>query len=152
MKKSILFLLTLCLGMPVCAQHMDFNGVELCGHVRDFTKKLEQDGFKLKEKRLDDGFYIFQGKFCGQTTYVNIHFTPKSKTVYQARVTPRSIDEVAFMDSVIATYGKEYEPTGEGARWIKENGGVFYIKKDSYDPFVIIMDAEGLQTLKKEAK
>ena len=148
----MLYLSVLLFCPAVWAQHIDFCGVELTGPVRNITEKMRKAGFKLKEKRTDDYFYIFEGKYCGQNTYLNVNYTPKSKTVYQVRVTPRHINEEAFVDSLIAKYGSEYESTGEGYCWSNEQGGIFYIKKNNYDPFVVIIDAEGMELRKKEGK
>lgn len=152
MKRIVLYLIVLLCCPHVWAQHMDFCGVELTGTIRNVSDKMRKAGFKLKEKRTDDCFYIFEGKYCGQTTFFNVNYTPKTNTVYQVRVTPRHINEEAFLDSLIAKYGSEYESTGEGYCWSKENGGIFYIKKDHYDPFVVIIDAEGMELRKKEGR
>lgn len=148
----LLYLVVLLACPSVRAQHMDFCGVELTGSIRDVSDKLRKSGFKLKQKRPDDCFYIFEGKYCGQTTYFNVNYTPKTKTVYQVRVTPRNINEEALVDSLLAKYGSECESTGEGYCWTTEAGGIFYIKKEHYDPFVVIIDGEGMTLKKQEEK
>ncbi len=148
----LLYLLVLLACPTIRAQHMDFCGVELTGSIRDVSNQMRKAGFKLKEKRPDDNFYIFEGKYCGQQTFLNVNYTPKTKTVYQVRVTPRHINEEALVDSLIAKYGAEYESTGEGYCWTNESGGIFYIKKEHYDPFVVIIDAEGMALRKQEEK
>ena len=150
MKRLFTYLIALMCTTAVWAQHLDFCGVELAGPVRNITEKMRKAGFKLREKRIDQYFYIFQGPFCGQTTYINVHFTPKTKTVYQVRVTPRAINEVVLTDSLKARYGDEFEDTGEGMAWTKPNGAIFYIKKDNYDPFVVFIDGEGMEKMKEE--
>lgn len=152
MKRTIIYLIVLMAATSVWAQHMDFCGVELSGHVRDITEKMRKAGFKLKEKRTDQNFYIFEGMFCGHTTFLNVNFTPKTKTVYQVRVTPRAVNEVVLVDSLVARYGSEFAETEEGLSWATEQGGIFYIKRDNYDPFIIIMDAAGVEQLKEEKK
>ncbi len=150
MKRIFAYMMCLVLSTSVWAQHMDFCGIELTGPVRNITEKMRKAGFKLKEKRTDQNFYIFEGKYLGQMTYLNVLYTPKTKTVYQVRVTPRAVNEVALVDSLVATFGTEYEETHDGMSWASENGGVFYIKKDNYDPFIIVIDAQGMALMKEE--
>ncbi|MBQ2459095.1 MAG: hypothetical protein II645_07980 [Bacteroidaceae bacterium] len=150
MRRMIIALLVACCCIPAGAQHLDFCGVELTGNIREFPKKMEEKGFKLKQKRSDDDFYIFEGRFCGQKMFVNIHYTPKSHTVYQARVTPRNVNEEQLLDSMLTTYGSDFESKGESYQWVRENGGIFYIQKNGFDPYIIFMDAEGMALMKKE--
>ena len=60
MKRIVLYLIVLLCCPHVWAQHMDFCGVELTGTIRNVSDKMRKAGFKLKEKRTDDCFYIFE--------------------------------------------------------------------------------------------
>ncbi len=152
MRRIFTYLIALMATTAVWAQHLDFCGVEIAGPVRNITEPMRKAGFKLQEKRTDQYFYIFEGKYCGQMTYLNVNYTPKSKTVYQVRVTPRAVNETALRDSLIAKYGDEYEETADGMTWANEKGGIFYIKKEGYDPYIILLDTEGATKMMSEKK
>lgn len=149
MKRVLTILSLLACVFTASAQHMEFCGVSMEGKIADFAKALREKNFKLKEKRVDNGFYVMEGTYCAVSSTFTVSYTPRTKTVYQIRVMPRHIDEMAYVEKLTSLYGEAQE-TENGLRWEMENGGVFYVKPEGMDPYVIIVDAAGFALYKEE--
>ncbi len=154
MKRIIQTIFLLCMALAVHAQqdstaaHLKFMGMPIEGNITDFTQAVRQK-YKLKKKVGDENYYIYTGPFMGHEVYLKVEYTRKSRTAYRVTVTPKNIDQTALADSMVANYGQPYEIQG-GYRWNSTEGDILLLLPQGYDPIVMYIDAQGLETLKKE--
>lgn len=60
-------------------------GIPINGDIYSFSKKLEQKGFLKGEDEMNGGS-SFDGRFFGEEAYVDVHFDPETKIVYEVSV------------------------------------------------------------------
>ena len=146
--KKLLLLSMLMLTTAAWAQHLDFMGYPIEGNITDFTAQVRQR-FPVQKRVGGDRYYIYQGTVFGHNTYLKAEYSRKSRTVYKITVTPKQIDENAFLDSHFAHYGEALEVQG-GYRWNRPGGTVFLYTPEGYDPVLMYFDEQGVATFRKE--
>lgn len=131
MKRKLLSLIVvLFCFMAVSAQtHLKFMGIPINGHINTFSQKLIAKGFKQlpANQQLPDS-RLFQGTFSGESAYLLVGYSPKTKTVYYVGVfikdLSKSIAE-AKIRNFEAKFDQKYltvdaSAEGEGVdRWIE---------------------------------
>ncbi len=150
MKRFVILSLTLMMSVASWAQHLDFMGFPIEGTIEDFTERIRQR-YPLKRKMGGDQYYIYQGTVCGHISYLKAEYSRKTKTVYKITVQPQHIDENAYVDSLVARYGRAEEIQG-GYRWIKPGGEIFLYLPQGYDPVLMYFDVKGFEKYKAEKK
>lgn len=152
MKKfALLFVLssfTLLTCQSLRAQSLDFMGYPMGGNIADFTAQVRQR-YPLQKKVGGDQYYIFKGSIYGHDTYFKAEYSRKSKTVYKITVTPKSVDQNALADSLIAHFGDPLE-VKNGYRWNQQGGTVFLYLPEGYDPVLIYIDEAGVAKFREE--
>ncbi len=124
--------------------HLDFMGTPIEGSISDWSKSVQQR-YKVQKKMNPDNYFILRGPVYGHEMYVKAECTKKSRTVFRLTVTPQFIDQTAFLDSLCAHHG-EPERTEQGYAWKKPEGMVFMYQRQGYDPVLIYLDNQGIES------
>lgn len=150
MKHLFLAVFILCLyALPSHSQqHLDFMGVPMGGTIADFTEQVRQR-YPLQRKVGGERYYIYMGPVFGHNTYLKAEYSRKTKTVYKITVTPKSIDQTAYVDSLMAHYGEPIE-VSNGYRWNQPGGTILLYTPQGYDPVLFYIDEEGVAKFKEE--
>lgn len=125
-----------------------FQGVPMEGTIDQFTERLKPR-YQLKRKMGGDHNFIFHGPVFGHDTYFQASYTRKSRTIYKVLVTPKNINEVAWLDSLVAHYGAP-EDTPKGWLWQRPEGMILFYTPEGYDCALIYLDAKGNALFKEE--
>lgn len=123
-------------------------GVPIEGNITQFTKQM-QPRYKLQKRVGGENYYIYKGPVCGHEMYLKADYSRKTRTVYKVTVTPKFIDQNAFLDSLTVRYG-ESERTEKGYRWAFEPGEIFLYTPEGYDPVLIYIDRQGTMVMREE--
>lgn len=148
MKRLLSLALFISMSVTSWAQHLDFLGTPIEGNITDFTAKM-RPRFPLQKRVGDERYYIYHGPVFGHNCYLKAEYSRKSRTVYKVTVTPKNIDQNALVDSLQLHYGQPEEMQG-GYRWNREGGVVFLYMPQGYDPFLIYLDAQGVERFREE--
>lgn len=88
MKRILLFILIAIFTIPSMAysqdEHMEFKNVPVTGHLNDFVKKLEEQGFSVQSRKGD--IVIMKGNFISKECEIFVLSTPVSNTVWKVAV------------------------------------------------------------------
>ena len=130
-------------------QHLSFQGVSIEGDITDFTSRM-QPRYRMK-KRVSGEYCIFEGPVFGYTTYLQASYSRKSHTVYKVMVTPKAINQEAWLDSLQTHYGEPVE-TDKGLLWTRPEGKILFYMPQGYDPVLIYLDEIGVNAFVEEKK
>ena len=154
--KHLLSLLVLCMAsLGVAAQetapeHVLFEGIELKGDIFDYSKTMQQHGYKLERRDNNQRNYVFRGNVCGVSTQFQVSFTRHSKTVYRVMAQLKNIPLDVVLDSLNTRYGEPYDVTDQRYMWQLTAGAVMLSTPEGYDPTLVVMDGIGVMTFKDE--
>ena len=129
-------------------EHLKFQGVPIEGNINQFTDNM-QPRYKLKKKQGGEQRYIYEGPVYGYNCYLEASYSRKSRTVYKVMVTPKSINQSAWLDSLSTHYGEPIE-TDRGLLWAPDGGKILFYTPEGYDPVLIYLDSQGLQRFSEE--
>ena len=156
MKKFFLTLLFAIVAQFVPAQaqepvsHLLFEGVEMKGDIYEFSKVLQKQGFKQKQRDLNQLFFVFKGDLLGHPELIKVNFSKKTKTIWRIMAQPHNVPLDELVDSLTARYGEPYEAVGTSYKWQLPVGFILMEAREGYDPNIIFMDAAGVAAFKDE--
>ena len=76
MKRAFLFFTCLFCSLALFAQeHLTFKGIPIDGNIRDFSQKLEDNGYSPNYGNSSDAFRWFDGDFMGKQSVILVPFT-----------------------------------------------------------------------------
>lgn len=123
-------------------------GIPMEGNINDFTDRMRQR-YPLQKKVGGERYYIYKGTVCGHDSYLKAEYSRKSRTVYKITVTPKNIDQNAYVDSLNARYGEGVR-IEKGYRWNAPGGTVLLYMLEGYDPVLMLFDEQGVAAFRKE--
>lgn len=156
MKKTICAILYAMLPVAIQAQtdndsitqHLDFMGVSMEGNIDDFTQRM-QPRFRFKKRVRGENQVIFEGSMFGYNVFARASYTRKTRTVYRMLITPKNINQIAWVDSLTARYGMPVE-TRQGLLFQRPGGMILYYTPEGYDTALIYLDAKGNEAFTEE--
>lgn len=155
MKKLLLVIMLALTTQVVTAQvasgqHLLFEGVEMKGDIYEFSKVLQRQGFKQRQRDLNQLFFIFKGNLLGHSEQIKVNFSKKTKTVWRIMAQPHNVPLDEIVDSLTARYGEPYEAISTSYKWQLPVGFILLEAHDGYDPNLVFMDAAGVAAFKDE--
>lgn len=135
-------------GGNATPQHLLFQGIPIGGNIDTFTENLKPR-YKLKKKVGGDHYFIYEGPVFGCNTYLQASFSRKSRTVYKVVITPKNINQMAWVDSLSVHYGEPVD-TDRGLLWQRPEGMVLFYAPEGYDCALFFLDQEGNDVFVKE--
>ena len=154
--KKLLLLLMLVLGSQAVnaqdesAKHLLFEGVEMKGDIYDFSKVLQKQGYKQRQRDLNQLFFVFKGNLLGHPEQFRVNFSKKTKTVWRIMAQPHNVPLDELVDSLTARYGEPYEAISTSFKWQLPVGFILLEAHEGYDPNLVFMDAAGVAAFKEE--
>ncbi|MBR1755828.1 MAG: hypothetical protein IJ754_03910 [Bacteroidaceae bacterium] len=154
--KKLLLVLTLVLACQAVkaqdapAQHLLFEGVEMKGDIYDFSKVLQKQGYKQRQRDLNQLFFVFKGNLLGHPEQFRVNFSKKTKTVWRIMAQPHNVPLDELVDSLTARYGEPYEAISTSFKWQLPVGFILLEAHEGYDPNLVFMDAAGVAAFKDE--
>ena len=130
--------------------HVLFEGIEVKGDIYEFSNVLQKHGFKLEKRLGNDLSYIFKGTVCGHSSYVQVSYTKRTRTVWRVIVEPKHVSLNDYVDSLQVRYGEATDETERGYQWMLPTGAVMLFTPSGYDPKLVIMDGIGAEAYKDE--
>lgn len=130
--------------------HVLFEGVEVKGDIYDFAAVLQKHGFSLEKRLGNELSYIFKGTVCGHSSYIQVSYTKRTRTVYRIIVEPKHVALNDYIDSLQVRYGEITDETERGYQWMLPTGAVMLFTPAGYDPKLVIMDGLGVEAYKDE--
>lgn len=92
MKKVATFLLMTACCLTVLAQgHFEFKGIPITGDAKAFVKQMKKLGYGVQYNDMEGFFYALKGN-PKKYQYVDVRYTPRSKTVYAVMEANRCYD------------------------------------------------------------
>ncbi len=156
MKKFLLAWFMSCFVSLTMAQevasnvHLTFENIEMKGDIYDFAKVLKGQGYKVKQRDLNQLFFVFKGNVFGKPEEFKVSFSKKSKTVWRIMVQPHNFPIDALVDSLNANYGEPYESLDNSYKWMLSSGFIQLMVPDGYDPTMVFIDSSGAMAYKDE--
>jgi hypothetical protein len=156
MKKLFLYLLFACAVQLLHAQettttqHLTFEGIEMKGDIYDFAKILQKEGFKQKQRDLNQLFFVFKGNVLGRPELFKVSFSKKTKTIWRIMTQPHNVPLDELVDSLTARYGEPYESIATSYKWMLPTGFIQMEAREGYDPNIVFIDAAGANAFKEE--
>ena len=130
--------------------HILFEGIELKGDIFEYSKEMQQHGYKLERRDNNARDYYFKGNVCGVSTRFKVSFTRHSKTVYRVMAQPKNLPLDVLLDTLNARYGEPADFTDQRYFWQLPTGAVMLSTPVGYDPTLVFMDAVGVAAFKDE--
>ena len=156
MKKLFLTFLFALVALVVPAQettppqHLLFEGIEMKGDVYDFSKILQKQGYKQRQRDLNQLFFVFKGNVLGRSEQFRVNFSKKSKTVWRIMAQPHNVPVDELVDSLTARYGEPYESISTSYKWMLGGGFIQLMAPEGFDPTIVFIDAAGAAAFKDE--
>ncbi|MBQ8452711.1 MAG: hypothetical protein IJ539_02915 [Prevotella sp.] len=92
MKNILAFLLMTACSLSVSAQgHFEFKGFPITGEAKAFVKQMKKLGYGVQYNDKEGFFYALKGN-PKKYQYVDVRYTPRSKTVYAVMEANRCYD------------------------------------------------------------
>ena len=134
----------------VAPDHLAFEGIEMQGDIYDFSKTLQKQGYKQRQRDLNQLFFIFKGNVLGHPEQFRVNFTKKTKTVWRIMAQPHNVPVDVLVDSLTARYGEPYEAVATSYKWMLPAGFIQLEAREGYDPNLVFIDGKGATAYKDE--
>ena len=114
LKIITLFIVFMMCTISINAQHLSFMGIPINGNIKDFQSKLTTKGIRVDRSKSKDapvGQRVFNGKFQGYNSEIEVFYNRKTKNVYKVEVTIYSKKQSviqSILDASMQTIEKKY--------------------------------------------
>ncbi|MCR5181345.1 MAG: hypothetical protein K6C30_09085 [Bacteroidaceae bacterium] len=130
--------------------HLTFEKIEIKGDIYDFAKSMNEQGYKVRQRDLNQLFFVFKGNVFGKSQQFKVSFSKKTKTVWRVMVQPHNMPIDELLDSLTTNYGAPYEALNNSYKWLLDSGFIQLMIPEGYDPTLVFIDSQGAATYKDE--